>query len=298
VKANVNMAIESIQEQIPDNIYSSRGVSIGGMSGKFITTRLMVNEFSCSKNLILRLFARDFSAKYKQSVLGMLWALLLPLITVTIFVFINRAGVFNTKGIKMPYPLYVLIGTTFFNFFNASIVACTNSIIQARDMLTKINFPKSTLVFSASLQGFIDFAIRFILIIIAFVIFSYKPNFMGLVLSLPALIPYFLFILALGFVFSIFTGIMRDITTIVNFGCMGMMMLSPVLYPIDANSFLGKINLFNPINYFVNFPRDLIMDGSSELTTGYLIFSCFSVIFFYICWRFFYLAQTKIAERV
>ena len=292
------MAVESKQEQIPDYIYSSRGVSVGRMSGKFITTRLMFNEFNRSKNLILRLFARDFSAKYKQSVLGMLWAVLLPLITVTIFVFINRAGVFNTKGIKMPYPLYVLIGTTFFNFFNASIVACTNSIIQARDMLTKINFPKAALVFSASLQGFIDLAIRLILIMTAFFIFSYKPDYSGLALSLLALIPYFLFILSLGFVLSIFTGIMRDITTIVNFGCMGIMMLSPILYPIDTNSFLGKINVFNPLNYFVNFPRDLIMNGSSKLTAGYLIFSFLSIILFYICWRFFYLAQTKIAERV
>ena len=111
-------------------------------------------------------------------------------------------------------------------------------------MLTKINFPKITLVFSASFQGFVDFAIRLILIIIAFIIFSYKPNFIGLILSVIALIPYFLFILALGFVLSIFTGIMRDVTTIVNFGCMGLMMLSPVLYPIDQNSFLGKLNVF------------------------------------------------------
>ncbi|MCD6460034.1 ABC transporter permease [bacterium] len=289
---------ENSIKQIPAHIYSPQGVQVGGISGRFITDKLMLGELIGARELIIRLFIRDFSAKYKQSVLGMLWAVLLPLITVTIFVFINHAGVFNTKNINMPYPLYVLIGTTFFNFFNAGIVACTNSIIQASQMLTKINFPKITLVISAAMQGFVDFAVRIILLMIAFVIFSYKPNYMGLALSLLCLIPYFLFMLGLGFMLALLTGIMRDIMTIVNFGCMGLMMLSPILYPIEQDSLLGKLNRFNPINYFVNFPRDIIMDGKSDLLIGFTIMSVSSLIFFYICWRFFYLAQTKITERV
>jgi len=72
--------------------YTSKGPSVEGHSGIFATTRLMWLELISSKELIWRLFLRDFKAKYRQSALGVVWAVLMPLVTVGMFVSMNRSG--------------------------------------------------------------------------------------------------------------------------------------------------------------------------------------------------------------
>ena len=70
----------------------------------------MFQELIRSRELIWRLFLRDFLAKYKQTVLGILWAIIMPLLMVGTFVFLNRAGVINIGKTEIPYPVFALLG--------------------------------------------------------------------------------------------------------------------------------------------------------------------------------------------
>src|SRR3990167_8286555 len=72
--------------------------------------REMVKEMISSRELIWRLFLRDFMAKYKQAILGILWAIIMPLTMIGVFVFLNRSGVFNIAETGVPYPIFALLG--------------------------------------------------------------------------------------------------------------------------------------------------------------------------------------------
>ena len=279
-------------------IYSPKGPHFKGNIGLFHRTSLMVNELISARELIWRLFIRDFSAKYRQSALGVVWAVLMPLGTVGIFLGMRNAGILTISNVDIPYPLYALIGLTIWNLFTAGLTACPNSLVNAGTMVVKINFPKVALILSASFQGIVEFIIRAVLIAIMFSYFRVVPDPAGVVVGLICLIPIYLITVGLGFLFSLIAGVARDIANVINIALMVIMLVPPVLYPIRGDSLLSRINVWNPFNYFVNVPRDFIIKGHTEFPVQFIIVSIFSAVIFYTGWRLFYLAQTKIAERI
>jgi lipopolysaccharide transport system permease protein len=278
--------------------YTPDGPVFDNKKGPFLTTRLMWSELVASRDLIRRLFIRDFSAKYRQSVLGILWAMIMPLITVGVFVGMNRSGILKIEDVGMPYPLYAIIGLTIWNFFTAGLTTCTNSVIGAGSMVIKINFPKVALILAASGQGMVEFLIRSVLIAMAFLYFGVAPDWEGLLVGFVCLIPLYLLMVGTGFVLSLAAGVLRDILNVLNLALTGIMLLTPILYPITGDTFLARANVFNPFNYLVNVPRDFIVRGQTEYMSEFLWVAGLSVIVFHIGWKLFYLAQTKIAERI
>ena len=85
--------------------YTPEGPSVEGAGGLFLTTRLMWRELVGAWELIWRLFVRDFSARYRQSALGVVWAVVTPLVTVGMFVGMNRSGILTIGDVGVPYPL-------------------------------------------------------------------------------------------------------------------------------------------------------------------------------------------------
>ncbi|MEW6536778.1 MAG: ABC transporter permease [Candidatus Auribacterota bacterium] len=292
------MSVVNSSNREPEVIYSIRGAQFRGIRGRLLTTRLMARELISSRELIFRLYARDFSTKYRQSALGVLWALLVPLATVAIFAGMNSAGVFTIEEMSVPYVVYALLGISIFNLFNGVLIASTPSVVFAQNMVSKINFPKTALVFSASIHGLVDFAVRGVLLCGVFLLLKQSPHPAGSVLGVVALLPLYLFSVGVAFFSTMLNAILRDITNVVNFGCMGIMMLSPVLYPISGDSLVARFNVWNPFNYFINVPRDLILFGSSKQMVGYGIWSMISLAVFYVGWRFFFIAQNRIVERI
>ncbi|MCK4819164.1 ABC transporter permease [bacterium] len=266
--------------------------------GPFITTRLMWIELLLARELIWRLFVRDFSAKYRQSALGFLWALIMPLVTVGMFIGMNNAGILNIANVGIPYPLYAIIGLTIWSFFTVGLTASSQAITGAGSMVVKINFPKVALLFAATGQTIVDFFIRAVLIGLTFMHYGIAPNWIGLGLGLISIIPLYLFMTGIGFVLSLAAAVVRDVANFLNLGLMAFMLLTPVVYPIQGEGLLAKANLWNPLNYFVNVPRDFIVKGHTDYLIEFAYVSSLSLVVFYIGWRLFYLAQTKIAERI
>jgi len=278
--------------------YTPRGPITAGITGPFLVTKLMVLELLSAKELVWRLFIRDFKSKYRQSALGVAWAIVMPLVTVGMFIGMNRSGILNIQDVDIPYPLYAIIGLTIWSVFTVGLTACTSALLTAGSMVVKINFPKAALIFAAAGQGIVEFIIRSALIILAFLYFGVAPHWSGLFIGLICLIPLYLLMVGMGFILSLVAGVLRDILSLLNIALMGIMLLSPILYPITGDSILARANTWNPFNYLVNLPRDLIVKGASDFLTGYIISAIVSIIFFYFGWKLFYLAQTKIAERI
>lgn len=279
-------------------VYTAEGPRFEGARGAFHNTRLMWRELASSRELVWRLFVRDFSAKYRQSALGVVWAVLMPVVIVGMFIGMRGSGVLNIGEVDVPYALYAVIGITVWNLFTVGLTACTGSLVQAGQMVIKINFPKSALVFAASGQGVVEFIIRAGLIALVFSYYGIAPSPGGVVVGLLMLLPMYLMTLGLGFVLSLGAGVARDIVNVLNIVLMAGMLVTPVLYPITGESLLARANYYNPFNYLVNVPRDFIIRGSTEHLMGFAASAAVSVLVFYLGWRLFYLAQIRIAERI
>ena len=278
--------------------YTPSGPVHKGISGPFRHIILMVRELINARELIWRLFLRDFSARYRQSVLGVAWAVIMPIVTVGIFVVLNRSGLLKIGEISVPYPAYALLGLTIWNLFSVGITASSNSIISAGAMVVKINFPKISLVIASTGQAIVELFIRIILLIIIFFYYGISPNIPGVFLAFLALVPLYLLTLGMGFILSLASGVLRDIPNIMGIAIYALMLFTPVLYPLPQATTFEYINIWNPLNYLVNGVRDLLLGGVINTPLRYFYSTIFGVTVFFLGWRVFYFVQTKIAERV
>lgn len=258
----------------------------------------MFLEALSSRELVWRLFLRDFSARYRQSLLGVAWALLLPLVTVAMFVTMKRSGIVSIGETGIPYPVYALVGLSIWQLFSVGISTCSTALINAGSMVVKINFPKSALIFAAAGQGWLEFLVRAALTAVVCAWYGVVPNPAGLAVGLLMLLPCCLMMLGAGFFVALLAVVFRDVASALDMLLFGLMLLTPVLYPVPRGSLLAAANTWNPFNYLVNVPRDLMLYGRSQELPEFALVSLLALAVFLIGWRLFYLAQSKIAERI
>ena len=257
----------------------------------------MFSELSQSRELIQRLFIRDISARYKQSILGILWTFVMPLFSVGIFVYLNYSGIFNLGETSIPYPAYALLGVTIWQLFATGITGCTGSLAGAGNLIGKINFAKESLIFSSIAQTIFDFLIRILLLAGVFAIYGIVPAWTTIFLPL-ALIPLLLLTLGLGTILSILNAIVRDTGQMVSFLITFLLFVTPVLYPPPTIEPIATLNALNPIAILVIGARDLVIEGGLTQPTEFMYASVFSIILFMFAWRAFHMMEPKIAERV
>lgn len=260
--------------------------------------RAMVQELIASRELTWRLFLRDFSARYRQSVLGYIWAFLPVLLTTFIFSWLNRSKVLPIAETSLPYPVFVLLGMTVWQLFASGLASATQCLVSAAALITKINFPRETLVLAAFGQSIFEFLLRMVLIVGALLIFKVTPAW-TIVLFPFAMIPLCLFTLGLGFFFSLVNGVLRDAGQMVTFLLTFWMFLTPgIVYPAPSNSGQSLINVLNPVSPFVIAAQDLVTVGRLTQPGNYLIGTAISVVVFLFGWRLFHLTEPRIVERV
>lgn len=265
--------------------------------GFFASWKEMLTSLARSRELIWRLFLRDFKARYRQSLLGVLWAIINPIITIGIFVFLNRSGILHIGETPVPYPLFALIGISVYGIFSTGLSTCSNSIIGAGSMVVKINFPKISLVIAAMGQAIVEFLVRLLFIILLLIIYGVVPSFISVFL-LVAILPIILLTLGIGFFLSLFAGVFRDVIHLVSFLTTLLLFLVPALYPAPQTGMLAVINRWNPLSHLIIGCRDILISGVLLNSSGFLWSTVFSMFIFLISWRIFFISEPKIAERV
>jgi len=261
----------------------------------FMIWSQMFEEFWESRELIWRLFIRDLTAKYKQSLLGYIWIMIMPFIAIGTFMYLNKAGILVIGETELPYPLFALIGFSVFQLFSTGINSGCQSLVSAGDMIAKINFPREVLVFSSIAYALFEFLIKLFLIVILFIVYKFVPSW-GILLLPFSLLPILILTLGLSLILSLINGILRDTANVVALLSTFLMFLTPVFYPLREQPF--SFVHFNPLAPLINAPRDLIAYGYIKEPTAFYIASAFSIIVFLISWRIFHLVETKIPERI
>jgi len=254
-------------------------------------------ELRQSKWLLYQLFKRDFFAIYKQSLIGVFWAFIVPIISVGTFIILNRSGVFDFGEIEVPYPIFAILGMAFWQLFSTGLITTSNSLVKAGSMLVKINFSKKSLVIASSAQSLVPFIVQLVLVGVLFVVYGVSPNVK--ILFFPFfMIPIILFTLGFGFIFSLLNSVVRDIGNALSVFMTFLMFLTPVLYAKPKIGILIPITKFNPLYYLISMPRELILKGTISEWKGFLFSVGVAFLVFIMGLIIFHLTETRVTERI
>jgi lipopolysaccharide transport system permease protein len=254
-------------------------------------------ELRDNKWLTFQLFIRDFAAVYKQSLIGVLWIVVVPIINVGIFAMLNSSGIFNVGDMKVPYPLYAILGMAFWQLFSSGVTSGGSSLTASGDMLIKINFSRKSLVVSSLGRPLIAFFIQFVLVAILFVYYRILPA-KTVILAPLVLIPILFLTLGIGFIVALLNAIVKDTGNFLALAMSLMMYATPVLYAKPQKGLLMVLTKYNPMYYFVSAGRDLVLTGKISEMSGFTLAAITSVAIFTLSIVFFHLTETRIAERI
>lgn len=256
-----------------------------------------IKELVNMRELIWRLFLRDIKARYKQSVLGILWAIIMPFIVIGSFIYLNKAGVVVTGSTNVPYPLFALIGLAFWQIFATGLASCTNSIVGSGAVITKINLPKYSIVIASVGQAIFEFVIRFVLIGLGFLYYGIMPSWHILFMPILA-IPILLLTLSLGFFLALLNAIVRDVANIVVVSLPFLMLMTPIMYVPKSGSIIDTLNNYNVIGFLVTSARDYIISNQGPPLLQFFIFLLIAIIFFLFALHIMTIVEPRICERV
>ena len=187
------------------------------------------------RELFYFLTKRDIKVRYKQTVLGGLWAIIQPLFTMIVFtLFFGRLAKMPSDGI--PYPIFVYAGLLPWTYFANAVSASGNSIVGSANLITKIYFPRIIVPASASLAGLLDFFVAMIVLGGLMIYYQFIPGLA--ILLFPFLVGLtFLCAVGVGLWLSALNVQYRDIRYVIPFLIQLWMFVSPVIYPV---SMVGK----------------------------------------------------------
>ena len=192
---------------------------------------LKLHELWAYRELLYFLVWRDVKVRYKQTVIGVGWTILQPLMTMVVFtmIFGNFAKV-PSDGV--PYPIFAYSALLPWNLFAGALNRCTMSLVGSANLITKVYFPRLIVPASATIAGVLDFAISFVFLLAMMVWFHIAPTWGALA------VPIFVFltlisVLSVGLWLSALNVRYRDVGQAIPFLIQIWMFLCPVAYPIS-----------------------------------------------------------------
>lgn len=129
----------------------------------------------CYRELFYILSWRDIKVRYKQTTLGVLWAILRPLLTMLIFTVVFGKWAKMDANPVVPYALIVFAGMLPWQFFSNALSESSNSLVGNERLVTKVYFPRMIIPASSVITSFIDFLISFAILLVLFIVYQYTP---------------------------------------------------------------------------------------------------------------------------
>ncbi len=237
----------------------------------------MLRDVKTSRELAWRLAVRDIKAQYRQSIFGLVWAFVPPVALALLFIFMNRAGVINFRETKVPYPVFVLVGTTLWHIFAEALTAPMKAMAQSRAMLTKIYFPREAIALSALAQALFGFAIRALIIVVALAVFKVEPSWWLALTPLAALM-----LIAFGFMLgmllvpigALYTDISAALPTFMTL----WLLVTPVVYPPPDVWPYSLVADYNPVSPLLTGVRDLTTTGPMDSFLPFVVMAGITMI--------------------
>ncbi len=216
---------------------------------------LTLRDLWVYRELVYFLTWRDLRVRYKQTLLGATWAILQPLLQMIVFTLLfNKVGKIDSGAV--PYPIFAFTALLPWGLFTKALTDAGRSLVNNRNMITKIYFPRLIIPFATILSGLVDFGISFLVLICLMVYYNLVPG-SGYHVSLTSsmwFLPLFLLLslvtsLGVGLWLSALNVIYRDVGYIIPFLTQFWLFITPVAYPVSVVT--GKWRLVYALNPMV-----------------------------------------------
>lgn len=253
---------------------------------------LNLNELWRYRELFYIFAWRDIKIRYKQTILGIGWALLQPIASMFIFtVFFGKIAKISSDG--LPYSLFVLVGLIFWGFFSNTLTHAANSLIENEGIIKKIYFPRLILPLSAITTSLVDFGISLVLLLLVAFYFGYVPSLWALVIIPLGIAIASLGAAGLGLFLAAFNVKYRDVRYILPFFIQLLIFLTPVIYPLSIVGHLNRLAIaINPISGVIESARKVI-GGSISIDYQILAISLVSSILLFTAGLSYFRATEK-----
>ncbi|RPI54054.1 MAG: ABC transporter permease [Acidobacteria bacterium] len=191
--------------------------------------RINLAELFQYRELVFFLAWRDVKVRYKQTVLGAMWAILQPIITMVIFsVFLGRLAKVPSDGV--PYPIFAYTALVPWALFATGLTQASNSLVNGANLLRKVYFPRLVMPIASVLVGVVDFLLAFTVLLAMMLLYGFAPT--SAVVVIPGLFLLTIMTsLGAGLWLAAFNVRFRDVRYIIPFLVEIWLLATPIAYP-------------------------------------------------------------------
>lgn len=200
---------------------------------------LKLDKLWAYRELIYFFTWRDIKVRYKQTVMGVLWAIIQPVFTMVIFS-LFFGGLAQVPSDDLPYPIFTFAALVPWTFFANALTQASNSLVNQIDMLKKVAFPRMTMPIATVLAGIVDFVLAFAVLLGMMLYYGVLPTINILWLPLFLLLA-FITSLGVGLWFSAMNVQFRDVRYVVPFLTQAWLFATPIAYPSSLLSDTWRI---------------------------------------------------------
>jgi ABC-type polysaccharide/polyol phosphate export permease len=255
-------------------------------------------EISAAREVIWRLFVRDFISQFRQRLLGYAWALLTPLVGIASFLLLNYAGVLHPGELTVPYPLYLFLGTTAWGLMVGAVTVVSPALLTHGDLVLRTSIPKMALAV-ASLAGLLyGQVVNFVVLGVILLVFGVTPSWGALLLPVM-IVPVIILGVGIGLALAVTGAVVRDLTNVVTTLLGVLMYITPAVYvPTLPSRWLQAAVTYNPLTYLIDEPRNVFFRGSVQHPVGFVLAVLFAVLVLVGGIRAFYVIEDHVAEQL
>ena len=250
-----------------------------------------------SRELAWRLMRRDITAQYRQSFFGILWAFLPPIVTAVGFTLAGRAQVLNVGPTDIPYPAYIVFSMALWQTFVEALNGPLQGVTNAKQMLSRINFPREAVVLAKLGEVFFNFGIKLLLIAAVFLWYEVAVSWTALLAPL-ALVSLVMLGTLFGLLLTPLGVLYQDVSKGLLLAAGLWFFLTPVVYPVPRAGTFGAVVRLNPVTPLLVTARELATTGAVSGLQGFIVVSAVVAVGMLVAWVLFRLAMPLVIERM
>lgn len=249
------------------------------------------------RELFVFLAWRDIAVRYKQTVIGLAWSVVQPVLTMIVFTIVfGRLAGLPSEG--APYPILVFTALLPWQFFANSLTQSSNSLVGNAQMISKVYFPRLAIPTSAIVVSFVDFLISFVILLVLMVVYRFMPNWRMVTLPLFTLLA-IMTALGGGLWMASLNVRYRDFRFIVPFIVTAGLYISPVGFSSDIVPEQWRfLYSLNPMVGVIDGFRWAIIGNSTLYWPGFIVSIILSILLFLSGLRYFRRTERSFADVI
>lgn len=249
------------------------------------------------RGLAWQLALRDLRAQYRQTALGLLWAFILPLANTATWLVIHATGVVTMRETSIPYPVYVLSGTILWAIFMEALNAPLQQTTSAKPMLSKINFPRESLILSGVYQTLFNAGIKIFVLLVVLLILGVRPD-IGLLFFPLAVLALIAAGTSAGLLITPVGVLYSDVGKALPLLMQFFMFLTPVVFPMPKGGMAATVFELNPLTPLVLTARALTTGQAPEHLGEFLAVSAATLVLLVVALVIYRAAMPILIERM